>query len=347
MKQKNKRGILSTALFICLAASLSAVGLRSPTVKADDSLLFGQKQAYSAIVRTDQKVVTYAKIFLQNPDEKELKNTSFSVPNGVNITNLSVHQILLPTKCKDKAPTNSNQMTANSPSAYPNNYSSTDCSTLEKNAYEFDQYGYGYYDYSNTGTDSQYIYKQLTLPKSGNTYNLTLPEPIKSQKRGAYIVSYIATTGYVKGSLGLYDLDFKTLQVPQSVEEVRVAVDVASDLYTKEKRSEISSGGASSDAITSQANETKNGSAQSKDLDKLQGSIGSGGSFTKTGKALAPNEVFVVHGSFADAAWKLNLGWIIGSIIGLIVAIGLVVVLLRKAQQQEIRHLERGQESGK
>ncbi len=326
-----------------LSLSLIAAGVvTTQPVRAEDSLLFGQKQAYTAVVRADKKVVTYAKIYLNNAGESDLKTTKFTTPADVDISNLSIYQISLPQRCeKELAESKTTPPERNQP--YYNGYS-YDCNNLEERTFSFDDYGYGYYD--SSGSDTQLVYKTVDSKKDGDTYSLTLPSPIKPGERGAYLVSFIANDGYVSGGLGLYNLKLKTLKVPQSVEEVRVAVEVASDLYTREKRSEIKSGAASLDLAAGTTMSAKD-SIQNKSLDKLQGGIGSGGTFTKTGKSLTPGEEFVVNGEFADAAWKLNLGWIAGGIIGAVVLLGATVLLLKKAGQEEIIYNEKRQKSGK
>ncbi len=55
-----------------------------------------------------------------------------------------------------------------------------------------------------------------------------------------------------------------------------------------------------------------------------------------------------MNGEFADEPWKLNIGWIVGGFIGLIVVIGLLVILLKKAQQHEVKmNASKEQKSGK
>lgn len=325
---KTTKPALALSMLAFFAAATT--GMSQPAL-AEESLLFGQKQAYTAVVRADKKVVTYGKIYLNNAQDTELKNTSFTLPGGVGVSNLSLYQVTLPERCQIELAENKDTPQPRDASYY--NGSNYNCDRLEESTFNFDEYGYGYY-VPPSDTDSQLVYKTINSSKNGGTYNLSLPNPLKPQERGAYIVSYIANEGYVTGSFGLYNLKFKTLKVPQSIEEVRVAVDVASDLYTREKRSEITSNKASLD-LASGATEMRGSSIQNKSLDELQGSIGSGGTFTKTGKSLAPNEEFVVNGEFADAAWKLNIGWIVGSIVGLVVIIGLLILLLKKAQQQD------------
>ena len=301
-----------------------------PSVSADNSLLFGQKHYYTAIVRSDKKVATYAKIVLDNQGDKELKQATFSLPDGVRAQNLSVYQIMQPERCVKYEES-------------VRSYSGSDerkClkKELDKD-YNFDQEEYySYYD-----SNSRLSYKKADLQSQGGKYVASLPEPIKSGQQGAYLISYIAE-GYVHGQFGLYSLEFKTLKAPEMVKQVRVAVDVASDLYTKEKRSKIDYEGAEN-AIAGGAS-AANG-IQSRELDRLQSDIGNGGTFTKTGKSLAANEVFVVNGQFADAPWKLNIGWIIGGIIGSAVLIVVVIFLLKKAGQEEIVEVRKEMHHGK
>lgn len=323
---------LRLLLLSFIAVMVVVSGSTSQSVSATSSLLFGQKQAYTAVVRTDQKVVTYAKLIYTNPETNAFSKSSFTVPSGVEVSDVSAYQILPPSRC-DNEP----EKPAERSTAYP--YESS-CDTIKENIYDLNSYGYYYYDQS----EASLRYKPVTLQKQGATYSFTLPEPIESQGQGAVLVSYIAHKGYVSGSLGLYSLNFKTLQVPQSIEEVRVAVDVSSDLYTRSGKSSVES----SDLFESGLGATaaKSGDVSSSNLDKLQGSIGNGGAFTKTGKSLVANETFVVKGEFADEAWKLNIGWIVGGVIGLIAVLALSFFLMKKANSTNNKALK-GTKKGK
>lgn len=308
------------ALFTLLLSVLIAP-TTSALTNSTDSLLFGWQQAYSAVVRADGKVITYGKIYLNNDDNNSLKQTSFSLPDDVNVTSLSAYQILLPERCSSPKKSTSSTTKTIAPE-YPI-YTPT-CESIEQQTYELDQYSYySYYD-----RDTQLRYKPIDLKKDGQTYEFTLPEPLKHGKRGAYIVSY-ATSDYTSETFGLYKLEFKTLQLPRSTEEVRVSVDVSSDLYTKAGRSSVESG-AESVSLSAGA-QAADGAIANRSLDTLQGSIGSGGTFTKTGKALTADETFIVKGEFADAAWKLYIWTIVFSIVGVALLIVVSVILLKKA----------------
>lgn len=307
-------------LLLLLFAGLLAAGssLTGQSASATSSLLFGQKQAYTAIVRTDQKVVTYAKLIYTNPESTAFSKSSFTVPSGVEVSDMSAYQILPPSRCDngDLEETTERMTYEYVPS----------CRTIKEGVYDLSSYGY-YYSRGETSLR----YKPVTLQKQGATYSFTLPQAIESQEQGAILISYVAQKGYVSGNLGLYNLTFKTLQVPQAVEEVRVAVDVSSDLYTRSGKSSVESSDLLESGISSGVAADRSGNISSSSLDRLQSGIGSGGAFTKTGKSLVAGETFVVKGEFADEPWKLNIGWIIGSSIGLIAVLALSFFLMKKA----------------
>lgn len=327
---KQHKLILSISIVGLLLAGLTVATSMSSQAQAS-SLLFGQKQAYSAVVRSDKRVVTYGKIFINNTDDTPVSKGTFTLPDDIKISNLSLYQVTLPERCTRNEDDASSSISSRT---YP--YYENTCTNIERGAFDFDQYSSYYID--RTSGDSQLVYKEINPTRNDKTYSFDLPDPIKSQKRGAYLVAYMAEEGYVSGSFGMYSLAFKTLKTPESVEEVRVSVDVSSDLYTKSRASNITRESSSlniTDGATS-----ANGGVTSKSLDGLQQSIGNGGVFTKTGKALAPSETFVVNGDFADAQWKLNLWPIVGSIVGFVVLIGLTIFLMKKAQKHEVKNQE-------
>lgn len=320
MKHKLSIGIV-TLLF--LAVSALSVGQGAGAVS---SLLFGQNQSYSAIVRSDGAVVTYAKILLNNQTGEDLAKTKFTAPEGVKLDNLEAYQVLLPERCV----TEENPETVKNQTTPDYNYSRTyiaPCSDVEEQVFGFSQYSY-YYD------ESPLVYKQINTAQKDSTYEVILPEPIKSGKRGAYIVAY-STKDYTKNTLGMYELEFKTLKVDQAIENIRVSVDVSNDLYTKVGKSTISNDRMDlGDSITT-SSVSEGLSMKNSSLDRLQASIGRGGVFEKTGKSLVANETFIVKGSFADAAWKLYIWWIIGGIISLGALIFLTIFLLKKADASQ------------
>lgn len=320
---------------ILLAAAVFPLGVLHA---ASDPLLGQQKQRYSAVVRSDGKVMTYAKIIFSNSSKKDLRATKFTVPDGVNVTSLAVYQASLPEKC-DK-PQAKVEPKDNPQSTTGSNYSDFyECQRLEddlfekgSNSYYYDDYSYSYY--SGAYRNRDIAYDKVSFAKSANTYTLKLPKSVKADSQGAYIVVYAVDSGYTSAQLGYYSLNFKTLQVPDPVSEARVSIDIASDFYMRDKKSTITE---SSTRLNGVALDTKMavGASQSSELDRLQETIGTGGVLTKTGKQLLPNETFVVNGQFADAQWKLYIGEIAGGFGGVVIFGVITWFFFKKARQHE------------
>jgi len=160
---------------------------------------------------------------------------------------------------------------------------------------------YYYYGYSNGKAE----YQKIQYTKSGNLYKFTLPTPIEPYKSTAIIVAY-AAKGYVSESAGLFKFNFETLKVPSRIQEIRVVVDVDSDLLLKGKKSSVNYS-----------------------LDNVVGEIGSYGPLVKEAKNLSPNENFMVKGEYATSWFRLYLSSIILTIF-IIIAIFVGVYFLAR-----------------
>ena len=256
------------------------------TVSAQNELLFGQNHFYTVIFRGNGEAITYAKIAITNPDEKPLTEFSFEMPK-VTPSEIVMYQMKLPQECVRY------------------NYNDPARPCLEYRDPDYAQ-RYYYYGYSN----GQAEYQKIQYTKSGNLYRLTLPTQVEPYKSTAIVVAY-AAKGYVKETLGLYKFNFETLKVPSRIQEIRVAVDVDSDLLLKGKKSSVNyntSGLGVSELAAPQ-------SVSSRDLDKVVGSIGSYGPLVKEAKNLAPNESFNVKGEYATNWFRLYLSSILLTIL--------------------------------
>src|SRR3989338_6510564 len=278
-------GVVSLSLFVLIGFA--------GTTSAQSELLFGQNHFYTVIFRGNGEAITYAKIAITNPDEKPLTEFSFEVPK-VSPTEMVIYQMKLPQECVNY------------------NYNDPARPCLQYRDPDYAQQYY-YYGYSNGKAE----YQKIQYTKSGNLYKFTLPTPVEPYKSTAIIVAY-AAKGYVNESMGLYKFNFETLKVPSRIQEIRVAVDVDSDLLLKGKKSSVnynSLGIASERAVAPQA-------ISSRDLDKVVGSIGSYGPIVKEAKNLAPNESFVVKGEYATNWFRLYLGSIL---LTLLIVVGIFV----------------------
>jgi hypothetical protein len=258
---------------------------------AQNELLFGQNHFYTVIFRGNGEAITYAKIAITNSEEKPLTEFSFEMPK-VSPSEIVMYQMKLPQECVNY------------------NYNDPARPCLQYRDPDYAQQYY-YYGYSNGKAE----YQKIQYTKSGNLYRFTLPTPVEPYKSTAIIVAY-AAKGYVNESLGLYKFNFETLKVPSRIQEIRVAVDVDSDLLLKGKRSSVNyntTGLGVSELAAPQ-------SVSSRDLDKVVGSIGSYGPLVKEAKNLAPNESFIVKGEYATNWFRLYFSSILLTIL-IIVAI--------------------------
>jgi len=298
-----KKTILpAVSLFFILLSIAGGAG-------AQTELLFGQNHFYTVIFRGNGEAITYAKLAITNPDEKPLTEFSFEVPK-VTPTEIVMYQMKFPQECVNY------------------NYGDSARPCLEYRDPDYAQQYY-YYGYSNGKAE----YQKIQYTKSGNLYRFTLPTPVEPYASTAIIVAY-AAKGYVKESAGLYTFNFETLKVPSRIQEIRVVVDVDSDLLLKGKRASVnynSLGIASERAVAPQA-------ISSRDLDKVVGSIGSYGPIVKEAKNLAPNESFVVKGEYATNWFRLYLGSILLTlliVVGIFVGVYFLVKFLKKRGGQD------------
>lgn len=300
-----KKTILSAVsiLFILLSSAGGAF--------AQTELFFGQNHFYTVIFRGNGEAIIYAKLAITNPDEKPLTEFSFEVPKA-SPTEIVMYQMKLPQEC----------------ARYNYNYPTSPCLEYRDPGYAQQYYYYGY-------SNGQAEYQKIQYTKSGNLYRFTLPTPVEPYKSTAIIVAY-AAKGYVSESVGLYTFNFETLKVPSRIQEVRVAVDVDSDLLLKGKRATVnynSLGVARERAASPQ-------SISSSDLDKVVGNIGSYGPIVKEAKNLAPNESFIVKGEYATNWFRLYLGSIF---LTLLIVAGIFVGVYFLAKFLKKRRAERGQ----
>jgi hypothetical protein len=288
------RKIISLSLL-----SLFVLPIFAGTASAQGELFFGQNHSYTVIFRGNGEAITYAKIAITNPDEKPLTEFSFEIPK-VSPTEIAMYQMKLPQECVRY------------------DYKSPGQPCLEWRDPDYAQryyyYGYGY-------REGQTEYQKIQFTRSGSLYRFTLPTPVEPYKSTAIVVAY-AAKGYVKQSFGLFKFNFETIKVPSRIEQIRVAVDVDSDLLLKGKRAQVDYGVSTSELAAPQA-------ISSRDLDRVVGKIGSYGPLVKEAKNLAPNETFIVRGEYATNWFRLYLSSILITIL-IIAAIFAGVYFLAK-----------------
>lgn len=271
------------------------------TAFAQGELFFGQNHSYTVIFRGNGEAIVYAKIAITNPDEKQLTEFSFEIPK-VSPTEIAMYQMKLPQECV----------------RYDYNSPGRPC--LEWRDPDYTQ---GYYYYGFGFREGQTEYQKIQFTKSGNLYRFTLPTPVEPYKSTAIVVAY-AAKGYVKESFGLFKFNFETIKVPSRIEQIRVVVDVDSDLFLKGKRAKVDYGVPATEELAMPLV-----TLSSRDLDRVVGKIGSYGPLVKEAKNLSPNETFIVRGEYATKWFRLYLSSILLTLL-IIAAIFAGVYFLAK-----------------
>jgi hypothetical protein len=278
------------------------IGRIMPPIYTDNSnsLLFGQKHSYSVVFRGNGEAITYAKLVIPNQEETPLSEFSFEIPK-VDVSEIIMYQMKLPPECVRY------------------DYATPSNPCLE---YRDPDYGQDYYYY---GSSQQAEYTRIKYNKSDNTYNLKLPNPIEPNKSTAIIISY-ATKGYVNENFGLYKFNFETIKVGSRIQDVRVAVDVDSDLLLKGQQSSVNYNETGSVPMAKLGDSS---AVSSRELDRVVSSIGSYGSIIKESKSLSPNETFIVKGEYAKNWFRLYLNEIIIAISIILVIIFLIYIVAK------------------
>jgi hypothetical protein len=272
-----------------------------PPIPSDtsNSLLFGQKHSYSVVFRGNGEAITYAKIVIPNREEQALSDFSFEIPT-VDPYEMIMYQMKLPPECV----------------RYDYNTQPNKC--LE---YRDPDYGQDYYYY---GSGQSAEYTKIKYTKTGNTYNLTLPNSVDPSKSTAIIISY-ATKGYVDNTFGLYKFNFETIRVNSRIQSTKVAVDVDSDLFIKGKQSSVNYNESAGNMPMAKLGDSS--AISSRELDQVVSNIGSYGAIIKEGKSLAPNESFNVRGEYAKNWLSLYLNEIILTILVITVIIVFIYLI--------------------
>jgi hypothetical protein len=304
------------ALFIVLGVSNTAL--------AENELLFGQNHYYNVVFRGNGEAITYAKLVINNPNKTPLTEFSFEVPK-VDPTEMTIYQMTLPKVCAEYDHTTTKE---NPP-----------CLKYDEPDYTSSYY-YGYYR-----TTEKPEYQSIDFTNTGNTYKFTLPQQIEPYKSSAIIVSY-AAKGYTKKSFGLQKFNFETIKVSSRIQELKVAIEVDSDLFLKNKDSEVNY--SSSDSNLGVAKTAS--SISSKALDEVVGNIGSYGQINKTAKSLSPNESLTIKGEYAENWFRLYLTEILIIILVIIIIfVGLILItrFLKKRDKKNNQTTDKATESKK
>lgn len=289
------------------------------TAGAAGELFFGQHHSYHVTFRGNGEAIVFARLVVQNAQNTPMTGYTFEVP-GVIPSEMTMYQQILPRPCLQWEPLV--QGSVQRPMC------------LKYNEPDYQSSTYSNY-YQRGHADQNVEYKKIIYSETENVYTITFPEHLNPNQTSAIVLAYTAH-GYVKKNLGLYTFSFETIKVPSRVQDVKVAVDVDSELYLKGKKAEVQynidyTSTASLGAATSVG-------LSSKEMDRTVQSIGTAGAITKNAKNLAPNEGFLVTGTYAKSPWRLNLFAIIATIVVFLIVAALItfvtIVIKRKRRNR-------------
>ncbi|KKQ18876.1 MAG: hypothetical protein US31_C0001G0063 [Berkelbacteria bacterium GW2011_GWA1_36_9] len=288
---------------LSLSCLFLVLGFSSMNVKA----LTGNEtsQYYSVVYDKEQESAVVAKLIYLNRGKDEIKNLKLEI-HGTTVRVISAVQEQAQTKTQ------------------------ANCSRYDYNS-PIDQSGERRcLEYSESQTIPSYTYAlldtdSLKIVNNGLsiTLDLALKQPIASQKTGTVIL-YYKTQGMANKVWNGYQYSFETIKSPYDIDNVRVAIDVADDLYIKETaegttnyQSNITS------ALPALSSKSFSESASFKDVSSR---IISAPGVTKETSSLDPNENFRVEGKYYNNNWMGELPTIIG--VGLTFVVILVVLLV-------------------
>ena len=298
---------------------------------ATTNLLAGQKQYYTVMMRSDKQSLVYAKVTFENSSATEdLTSFSFTLPDDVAVSNLTVQQILAKEttrSCKTYETYDAYKSRVTYAYQYTQDYYNQNKICLmydETSAYDEDfdfdtnmsgTTEYYYYDYYlRRSADNKFEYKDLTPKQTGQTYTVELPTPIHAKKQGAVLVAYTSKS-YISGALGRFTYDFQTFTAKELVSKAVVAINFDDELYSRLTSSarQVSTAAVSSGAEGVGLDSST--SYESKAVDEIQTGIGRGGRYVKEKAQLLPGETFSVQGVFATSMFMLYAPTILWSLL--------------------------------
>lgn len=313
---------LSQRIMLVLVTIGAAITLTAPPAQAIDTLLFGQLQAYDVMLRSDKKTVTSAKIVFTNDEQSDQKEFTFTVPDNIKVSAMTVYQALPPSSdrsaCANKTYEtysdwlNRTKSKGTSSQLQQQYEQDQKCQLTEEDQDAYDFSGYiassQYGDiYSTNRTSDAIKFSKLTPAVKGSTYTVSLNRAVKTQQRGAVLISYLGD-GFTSEFAGNYNYNYKTLIVKDSVKKVDVTINLDDDLYAKGTKARTTAAQPAANDTPSTDNGISSGASSAQG--RMQNYSDSYVSTTiyRSGKNLLPGDTFAVSGSFSDSYWKLYMG---------------------------------------
>ena len=266
-----------------------------PPYRDNPTQILGQDHAYSVTFRGNGEAVVSTKVVLTNLSDIALENISLRIPR-VDPKDIIVFQVLRERQCMRYRP-----MPLNEPQTME---------LREKYCAEFqDPDYYGYYGNAK--------YQKAVSLFAGDTLDITLPQSVKVNGSGAFLVYYRAF-GYAKKNLfGAYTFSFETLKVEDKIRNLTVGISTDSDLVLKGAKGKVNYRFNEAGMMAMKSTDSRVAMA-SPQFDQYYQQIGNG-TITKNASNLQPLDSYTVKGAYAENSLLLY---------GKEVSIGLIVFLL-------------------
>ena len=261
----------------------------------------GQDHFYTVTFRGNGEAVITSKIILTNFEEEALSKIELRVPK-IEPKDLAVFQVIRERVCIRYEPT----LRPVGPGENPR------CLQYQEPDY--------YQSYGNNK------YQKAKFNLSGDTVEVELPNPIKANGSGAFVV-YFRGFGYTDRNLfGAFNYTFETLKVDDKIRDLMVGIETDSDLYLKDAKGKVDY--RFDDSGIQELKAADGLAASSPSFDRFYQRIGRG-SIIKKASNLQPLESYSVKGSYADSKLKLYGKEIL---IGTVVVLAILVVILLAAR---------------
>lgn len=296
-------------IFLLSLVGSAFIVMTSPAAAVSSSQT---NQYYSVVFDKEQEAAVVAKLTYYNTGKDEIKNLQLVIP-GTTVRIISVVQ----------------EQTTSQTKTYCKRYDYN--SPLEQNGerkcLEYDQatnsdsYNYVLLDASNISNDGQF-----------STLDLELKKTITSQQASTVILSY-KTKGLASPVWNGYKYNFQTIKSPYDIDNVRVAINVADELYLKEtakSETNYQENDISEATPMLSTMEFKASAPLSRTSNYIQTSPG----VVKETKSLDPNENFSVEGKYYNNSWMGELPTIIGVGATFLIIIIVLMIIIKSEKKK-------------
>lgn len=270
-----------------------------PPQRDNPTQILGQDHAYSVTFRGNGEAVVSAKVVFTNLSDSPLNTMSLRVPK-VDAKDVIVFQVLRDKQCIRYKP-----MPLNEPQTLEARQSA--CAEFQDPDY------YNYYGNSK--------YQKASSELHGDTIDVTLPQPVKANGSGAFLVYYRAF-GYAKKNLfGAYTFTFETLKVEDKIRNLTVGISTDSDLVLKGAKGKVNYRFNEAGVMAMKSADASSAMA-SPQFDQYYQQIGYG-TITKNASNLQPLDSYTVKGAYAE-----NNVMLYGKEVGITILVFLLCLVL-------------------